>query len=233
MNAGRAGIRLLTWNIHGGVAPNWSYDLERVVALVRRHDPDIVALQEVESRRSRSGEPAFDVLKRALGEHCVEARAVSAADGDYGHVVISRWPMSDTVLHDISITGREPRRAIETTVATEHGPLHMVAVHLGLSFRERRKQAATLSAIANSAPETTVVCGDFNDWVWRGAVASALARELPDRTWHRTFPSWLPSIRLDRIHCRPAGTLLRSWTDPSARAASDHLPVVADIAIAR
>lgn len=228
----RAAIRLLTWNIHGGRAPNGSYDLERVVALVRRHEPDIVALQEVDSRRSRSGEPAFDFLKQALGEHCVEARAISAPDGDYGHVVISRWPMTDTVLHDLSITGREPRRAIETIVATEQGPLHMVAVHLGLSFRERRKQAAKLAAIANSAPDPTLLCGDFNDWIWRGDVATTLSRELPDRTWHRTFPSWLPAIRLDRIYCRPAGTLIRSWTDASARAASDHLPVVAEIAIA-
>jgi endonuclease/exonuclease/phosphatase family metal-dependent hydrolase len=228
-----AAVRLLTWNIHRGVAPNGSYDLDRVVALVRRHEPDIVALQEVDSRRSRGAEPAFEYLKQALGEHCVEARAITAEDGDYGHIVISRWPMSGIVLHDISVTGREPRRAIETIVATEHGPLHLVSVHLGLSFRERRRQAAKLAAIANSAPDPTVLCGDFNDWVWRGSVAATLGRELPDRTWHRTFPSWSPMMRLDRVYCRPAGTLLRSWADPSGRAASDHLPVVADIGMGR
>jgi endonuclease/exonuclease/phosphatase family metal-dependent hydrolase len=139
--------------------------------------------------------------------------------------------MTDTVLHDISMDGCEPRRAIETIVATEHGPLHLVAVHLGLWFGERRRQAAHLAAIANSAPETTVLCGDFNDWVWRGQVNAAISRELPDRTWHRTFPSLLPMIRLDRIYCRPAGALIRSWTDPACRVASDHLPVIADIAV--
>jgi endonuclease/exonuclease/phosphatase family metal-dependent hydrolase len=36
-------------------------------------------------------------------------------------------------------------------------------------------------------------------------------------------------MRLDRVYCRPAGFLLRSFTDAAARAASDHLPVVADL----
>jgi endonuclease/exonuclease/phosphatase family metal-dependent hydrolase len=148
-------------------------------------------------------------------------------------MLISRWPFAETRLHDISVDGREPRRAIETTIGTPHGPLHMVAVHLGLSFHERRRQAATLAALANGPPETSVLVGDFNDWIWRGEVNAALLAQLPDRTWHRTFPSPLPVIRLDRIYCRPAGALVASWTDPSARTASDHLPVLADIAVAR
>jgi endonuclease/exonuclease/phosphatase family metal-dependent hydrolase len=40
-------------------------------------------------------------------------------------------------------------------------------------------------------------------------------------------------IRLDRIYCRPGGALVASWTDRSARLASDHLPVLADIAVVR
>ncbi len=224
-------IRVLSWNIHGGIGPDGICDLARVVALIRRHAPDVVAVQEVDSRRACGGEPAFAYLKRSLGEHCVEAKAIVAPDGEYGHVVISRWPMADTRLHDISVTGREPRRAIETTIGTEHGPLHLVAAHLGLSLRERRRQADTLAALAAAGPGPTVMAGDFNDWLWRGRVNSALRRRLPDRTWHRTFPARLPLARLDRIYCRPAGSLVRSWSDDAARHASDHLPVMAEIAL--
>jgi endonuclease/exonuclease/phosphatase family metal-dependent hydrolase len=233
LRADPATIRIATWNIHKGVGLDWRCDLERVVALIRRHEPDIVALQEVDSRRPCRSGPPFEFLKQSLGEHCVEARAITAPDGDYGHMLISRWPFAETRLHDISVGAREPRRAIETTIETPHGPLHMVAVHLGLAFHERRHQAATLAALANGAPETSVLAGDFNDWIWRGRVNAALLEELPDRTWHRTFPSVLPTIRLDRIYCRPAGALLASWTDRAARIASDHLPVLAEIAIAR
>jgi endonuclease/exonuclease/phosphatase family metal-dependent hydrolase len=40
-------VRVLTWNIHSGIGPDGRYDLERVVRLVQRHEPDIVALQEI------------------------------------------------------------------------------------------------------------------------------------------------------------------------------------------
>ena len=224
-------IRILTWNIHKGVGPDGSYDLDRIVRLVSRHAPDIAALQEVDSRRAPDGDSPFSFLRKALGEHCIEARAITAPDGDYGHMVVSRWPLSNPVLHDISVDRREPRRAIEATAETEHGPLHLVAVHLGLGFGERRRQAGILAGLARSAPYPTVMAGDFNDWIWRGRVNAALIRELPGRTWHRTFPSFLPLIRLDRIYCSPGAALVGSWTDPLARSASDHLPVIADIAI--
>jgi len=49
-------VRVLTWNIHGTFGRNPRFDLARVVELIDRWDPQIVALQEVDSRRgSRSG----------------------------------------------------------------------------------------------------------------------------------------------------------------------------------
>jgi endonuclease/exonuclease/phosphatase family metal-dependent hydrolase len=73
--------------------------------------------------------------------------------------------------------------------------------------------------------------GDFNDWPWRGVVRRTLADALPGRTRLKTYPSWLPMLMLDRIYCRPAEALLRSWTDHRGRRFSDHLPVIGDIAI--
>jgi endonuclease/exonuclease/phosphatase family metal-dependent hydrolase len=225
-------VRVMTWNIHGGGPSRRDRDLERIVSLVRRHDPDIVALQEVDARGLISpGPPAFEFLRDALGSHAAEARIIAAPDGDFGHAVISRWPLGGTVRHDVSVVRREPRAAIETTAQTEHGPLHIIATHLGLSFRERRHQARLLADVARGGPKRSIVLGDFNDWLWRGAVERSLSRALPDRTRHLTFPARRPIFDLDRVYARPAGTLLRSWTDPRARLASDHLPVIADLAM--
>jgi endonuclease/exonuclease/phosphatase family metal-dependent hydrolase len=223
-------IRVLTWNIHGGVGPDGVYDLDRIIALVRRHEPDIVALQEVDSRgRGIGGASPFARLAASLGSHATEARTIVAPDGDYGHLLISRWPLSATRLHDLSLSNREPRCAIETLVSTPDASLHLAAVHLGLRLSERRQQAAMLARIAGDTDGASVMLGDFNDWTWRGAVRRRLARELPGRTKHRTFPASCPILTLDRIYCRPLHTLVRSWVDPQARHISDHLPVIADI----
>jgi endonuclease/exonuclease/phosphatase family metal-dependent hydrolase len=69
--------------------------------------------------------------------------------------------------------------------------------------------------------------GDFNDWMWPGSVQNVLARHLPGRTPYRTFPAAFPVLKLDRIYCRPAAALVRSWIDHAGRAVSDHLPIIA------
>ena len=225
-------VRVATWNIRGGVGSDGRFDLARVVRLLKRAEPDVVALQEVDSRRGTpEHEHPFLLLRKALGAHSVEAKSIVSAHGEYGQILISRWPLSDIRIHDISVPGREPRRAIETEVASPHGPLRMVAVHLGLAFGERRDQTKALVEMARRAPVATVMMGDFNDWIWRGSVQNAIHRALPARTWHRTFPSWLPLIRLDRIYCRPHDALVASWTDRDARGISDHLPVFADVRV--
>jgi endonuclease/exonuclease/phosphatase family metal-dependent hydrolase len=232
LSAQASTIRIVTWNIRGGVGLDGRFDLDRIVRLIKRTEPDIVALQEVDSRRSMGGyEHPFVLLRQALGPHSVEAKSIIGSDGDYGQILISRWPLDAIKIHDISVPEREPRRAIEAEVHAPCGRLRMIATHLGLTFRERKNQTRALIDLARPSALTTVMVGDFNDWIWRGSVQNAINRALPGRTWHRTFPSFFPLIRLDRIYCRPRAALVRSWTDGAARAASDHLPVFADIQI--
>lgn len=230
MNGRTAALaRILTWNIHSGIGPDRAYNLVRIVELIKRHDPDIVALQEVDSRGRSELDLPLPFLKEALGEHAAEARTIVAPDGHYGHVVISRWPLDDVKIHDLSISKREPRCAIETTIETPSGPLHLVSTHLGLGILERKRQARLLAALAAAGAEPTVMLGDFNDWFQRGSVRRALAHVMPARTMHKTFPARWPLLMLDRIYCRPYSALTRSWTDRLARGISDHLPVFADI----
>src|SRR5262249_11456619 len=174
-----ATVRVMTWNIHGAVGGNPRFDLAGVVELIRRWDADLVALQEVDSRRPSArgdGDP-FAYLIDALGRHGIGAKSTTSADGDYGQMLISRWPLVASEVHDISFPEREPRRAVKAEVETPLGPLRVVATHLGLSIRERRSQAKNLLAIAGGRGVTTMVVGDFNDWFWPGSVRAALSRE--------------------------------------------------------
>jgi endonuclease/exonuclease/phosphatase family metal-dependent hydrolase len=222
-------VRVMTWNIHGAVGRNPQFDLARVIQLIQRTRPDIVALQEIDSRRRPAKGDPFAILREVLGTHGVEARSITTADGDYGQMLISRWRMTAIEVHDISYPEREPRRAIKSEIDTPAGPLRVVATHLGLSIRERHSQVKALLEIAGDTSIATIIVGDFNDWFWVGSVRKALSRELPGRTRYRTFPSMCPLLRLDRIYCRPADVLVASSTDALACRLSDHIPVVADV----
>jgi endonuclease/exonuclease/phosphatase family metal-dependent hydrolase len=225
-------FRVMTWNIHGGVGMDGQFDLARIVASIARHAPDVVALQEVDSRRSPPGKPSpFIFLREAIGQHGIEAKSIITADGDYGQMVISRWPLLAVEVHDITVGKREPRRAIQTDVAAPFGTLRIVASHFGLKLSERRSQARRLVEIARHHPTTTVMLGDFNDWLWPNTMRAALERELPAHTRHATFPSRYPILSLDRVYCWPARALLRSFVDRASWRASDHLALVADVAL--
>ena len=204
-------IRVMTWNIHGALGHNPRFDLVRVVELIRQWAPDIVALQEVDSRRPLdNGDDPFVVLQDALGKHGIRAESITTADGAYGQMLISCCPLRHHDVLDISRPEREPRRAIRAEIETPAGLVRVVATHLGLSIRERRGQARQLLELVGSPDMTTIVAGDFNDWFWPGSVRSLLARELPGRTRYRTFP-----VVLAAAAARP--DLLPSGRVPDAR----------------
>jgi endonuclease/exonuclease/phosphatase family metal-dependent hydrolase len=225
-------VRIMTWNIHGAFGRNPRFDLARVAALIRRWDADVVALQEVDSRRALAdATDPFEFLTGAVGLYGIGAKSLTSKDGDYGQMLISRWPLENHEICDISFPEREPRRAIRATVTTPAGSLTVIATHLGLSIRERHSQARVLTKLA-AGEGTAVMAGDFNDWFWPGSVRGVLSRVLGGRTRARTFPSRFPLFRFDRIYCRPREALVRSFVDREARALSDHLPVIADVRIA-
>ena len=223
--------RILTWNIHKGIGADRRYDLGRIIDLARRHEPDIVALQEVDSRGRDPTNLPLEALKLALGGHAAEARTIAAEDGHYGHVLISRWPLEQIALHDVSIARREPRCAIDAVIRSPRGGFRVIATHLGLGLGERRRQIARLVALAREGDPAAglVMLGDFNDW--HGEVRRALDALLPAWSFLRTFPARRPIFKLDRIFSRPPGALVQCWTDTDARHASDHLPVIADLAL--
>ena len=225
-------VRVMTWNIHGAFGRNPSFDLARVIALIRSHDPDVIALQEIDSRRPRASGVLddFRLLQDALGNHGVGAKTITTADGEYGQALFSRWPIDGVEIHDISFHEKEPRRAIRCDVVLPEGRLRVIATHLGLSIGERRGQAKELLRLIGDSQNTTVVLGDFNDWFWVGSVRKVLASRLPGRSRLRTFPSICPMFRFDRIYCRPLAAFVGARTDPAARHLSDHLPVIAEIA---
>ena len=177
-------IRVMTWNVHGTFNLNPNFDLEAVCSIIRKWSPDIVALQEVDSRGRT--DDVFGRLADTVGDYRVEARSIVTRDGDYGQVLLSRWPFaSEPKVTDVSYQEREPRRAIAARIRAPFWEVTVVATHLGLSARERYAQAQALAALV-AAPRTVVV-GDFNDWFWVNSVRRVLASRCPVRTRLRTF----------------------------------------------
>ena len=101
-------LRIMTWNVHGTFNLNPKFDLDGVCSLIRQWAPDVVALQEVDSR-GRNDDP-FMRLAEAVGDHRIDARSIVTKDGDYGQALFSRWPFVEPPeVVDVSYREREPR----------------------------------------------------------------------------------------------------------------------------
>ena len=65
---------------HGGIGPDRQFALARITETIDRHNADIVALKEVDSRRGATGARSrFELLREAVGEPGIEAKSISTA----------------------------------------------------------------------------------------------------------------------------------------------------------
>lgn len=226
-------LRLATYNIHRGVGDDGLYDLERIARVLKLLDVDVVGLQEVDIGHSPSGQCQSRFLAGELGYVSVEGPLLERHIGWYGNALLSRLPVREATHIDLSVPGREPRGALEVTLGEDAFQLHVMTMHLGLQAAERRRQVERLLAEARTFDrERVVVMGDTNEWIPGNAIVAQLDRKLGRTRHRRSFPTRLPLLPLDRIWVHPRRLLrhLEVYRTPLTRYASDHYPVVAEIA---
>jgi endonuclease/exonuclease/phosphatase family metal-dependent hydrolase len=223
-------IRVLTWNVHGCVGRDGVRDPNRVARVLEAAQPDVSALQEIDSRTRAAANDPFSYFGDLFGWTSVSARTLSAKDGHYGHIVLSRWPIESLGEIDLSVRWSEPRKAIVGAISTPAGRVIVIAVHLGLLPFERRKQFARLrERIHEIAERPLIVLGDFNDFPGRRLNERSLSRSLVVTPPLATYPSRFPLLPLDRIWFSAPLALVTAATLNDAEHVSDHLPLVASL----
>jgi endonuclease/exonuclease/phosphatase family metal-dependent hydrolase len=244
----RHGVRILTYNVHSCIGLDRRLSPERIARVIARHAPDIVALQEIDVGRSRTGHldqarAIADALEMTLEFH----PTVSVADEQFGDAVLSPHPLRRVHAGPLPGIGLEPRGAIWVEVdVPDDGEgatraVQLINTHLSLHPRER---AMATSALLGPdwlghplAQHDIVLCGDFNALSWFPSLRR-LGRRLTDaqtgldghrprRTWFGRFPIG----RIDHVLIDPDWTVthVEVPNDTRARIASDHRPVVVDI----
>jgi len=237
-------VRVMSWNVHAMRGTDGRADPERIAHVIAELAPDVAGLQEV-GTPLRAGDPSdpAQVLGGLTGMRAAFGPTMHHRLGfAYGNAVLARHPIIAIRNYDLSVSGREPRGCVRADVEVGGVRVHFFAAHLGLHWRERRRQAALLLSadILRDAAlaHPLVLVGDFNSFSNRLAVPRWLRRQLVDcavaaRNEAPTFPSRFPLLRLD--HCYVDAAFRVVSVDvvrtPLARRASDHLPVVVELEV--
>ena len=237
-------LRILTYNIHSCRGTDGQYLPERIAHVISTCRADVVALQEVDVNRARSSHlnQAHRIAHFLRMEYHFHP-SFQVAEEYYGNAILSYLPLH--LVKAGSLPGpshREPRGTLWVTLEWQGRQWQILNTHLGLTPGERHQQVrALLSPQWLGHPQChdpVVLCGDLNTFP-RSGLCRRLCNRLADavsRARHRhmrpTFPSRFPLVRLDHIFVSPGIDVLRTAVhdSPLARAASDHLPLVVELA---
>ncbi len=215
-------FRIATFNIHKGSTHfDASFALHHQKTLLQQLHVDVVFLQEVQDVNSLKSKrfSAWPVAGQAefladsvWSDHAYGKNSVYPA-GNHGNALLSKYPIIHTHNQNISAHSSEQRGMLHCEInVTDWGqPLHAICLHLGLFAHWRQQQ---LMAVANyiethiPADAALIIAGDFNDWSTVGGKKFAKRLHLHEvfeqhtGQHARSFPSWLPMLRLDRIYMR-------------------------------
>jgi endonuclease/exonuclease/phosphatase family metal-dependent hydrolase len=240
-------LRLMTYNVHRCVGVDRRLDVERVAAVIADARPDIVALQELDVGRMRTGHvDQAHRLAELLGMRSRFHPAMHVEEEQYGDAILTALPERLVKAEGLPlyrrVRGLEPRGAIWIAVDLGGVELQVINTHLGLVPQEQQRQAAALlgedwmASEAFTAP--AVLLGDFNASPY-SATYRMLHTVMKDAQAGRaqaptaTFPSRFPFMRIDHVFLAGAVEVLgvHSPYDVRARVASDHLPLVVDLEV--
>ena len=223
-------LRIMSYNIRNGRGLDNVSNIQRTADVINKVRPNVVAVQEVDSVTGRSGQT--DIL-RVLADKTlmfpVYAPAINYDGGKYGIGMLSKEkPLSYRYL---ALPGREEERAL---LIVEFEKYIYCCTHLSLTGEDRLASLDIIRKEAAKANKPLFIAGDFNAHP-DSEVIQEVQKDfvILTNTKQPTFPADEPTETIDYIAAYAKDTT--AFTRLSAYvvnepAASDHRPIVAEIA---
>ncbi len=231
-SATRNTVRVLAYNIKHGRGNDGKVDLERIATVIRRLNPDVVALQEIDNIVRRSGrvdEPKRLSVLTGL-PHNAFGSFFDYQGGEYGMAIVSRYPLDDVTNLRLP-DGAEPRTSLVATVKAPQ-PFRLADVHFYRTEAERLAQTKTLlEFLADRTELPCVIAGDFNSRPGSAVLEAYSGWTNPEKGEdHFTFASDNPRSEIYFILLRPGEAFRVHEIDVVHEpVASDHRPVSIDL----
>ena len=235
-------LRVMTYNIHHANPPSkiesGEIDLNAIANVIKRENPDIVALQEVEMNTIRSGETdQAKALAEKLGMQAFFGRAIDFEGGYYGVAILSKYPLTETLITPLPEDAdpeAEDRVLITANITLPNGEIiRFGSTHLDVrSERNRNQQVKAINKIASKEHLPFIIAGDFNSVPESNAIA-----ELDKQFTRTCIENCEPTIPVDNpnrtldyiVYTKDSPFRVVSQKVIQEKYASDHLPVVATL----
>ena len=210
------------------------YDVVPFANLIRQHNPDLIALQEVDYKVARSNQIDFATLLAAeLGMYPVFGKAITIGSGEYGPAILSKYPFqaTRTELLPRPEGTKEQRAVVIAEVVLPSGQkVRFASTHLDHSTNAvRTAMVNALNAYLLKGDMPTVLGGDFNAKPDESSISSGMRQWKQICNNNPTFPN-NPTSKIDYLFGYPKATCKTLSTSViTLTNISDHCPIIAEI----
>ena len=243
-------IRIMTYNIHRSIGMDGKISPERIARVIGRHQPDIVALQEVDFRTlpSKAINQAHIIAANLQMNIAYTPLPQKNSQSPYGNAVLCHYPLRlirAEIFPDFAHhSGVRPGNALWCSIPlNDERTLQFFNIHLSASRYQREKEAEILCGdewIRNQHyTGPVIVAGDFNAFNLSKPCRS-FRQILKDAQSgieeNQGFGQWLRKFfpgSIDHVFVNSNLELVRIKASKADidQIASDHLPLVADMTI--
>lgn len=242
-------LRVASYNIQHGVGMDQKLDYKRIADVLENINPDVVAVQEVDSMTHRTNNTySLGEIADHMRYYASFSPAISFDGGKYGIGILSRKRPIRIEQH--ALPGREEAR---TLLVAEFDDYVFAATHLSLTEADLMASASIIENIAKKCSKPFIIAGDLN-----ALPDSPFIKQL-EKNFHicnnkgKSWPADNPRECLDYIavyksygDVRRPGPAEKGWEqyrpyvgEPAVTLhsevvntlASDHRPIFADIVL--
>jgi endonuclease/exonuclease/phosphatase family metal-dependent hydrolase len=221
-------VRIMTYNVRNCKGMDNLTSYRRVADALLRAQPDVVAVQEVDSATARShGAFVLKELAELTQMYGIFAPAIDFQGGKYGVGILSREKPAG--FRQVPLPGEEQR----TLLIAEFSRYFVCCTHLDTEQESRMRAIPLMLEAVKGAQKPLILAGDMNAEYGDPELA-ALGEKFTLLSGYRqgTFPADNPSQCIDFIYGYSNATYtVLTQSVPTEPTASDHRPVYVEVRI--
>lgn len=220
-------LRVMSYNVHNCKGTDGVRDYARVAGVISKYDPDLVAIQEVDSMTSRQKRDVTAQLAARTGYYGYFAPAIPHTGGKYGVAILSKKPVLSIRQYELPCSSE-----IRTLAVAEYKDYYFICTHFSLHEEYRLKAVEIVREVVAGLHKPVILAGDLN-----AKPTSAPMQKLSEfmtilnDTSKFTFSASNPSSCIDYVVGAGAKFLVEKSFVGYGCEASDHLPVYVDIEV--
>ena len=218
-------ILILTYNVRNCHGLDDSTNYQRVADIIIRINPQIVAIQELDSATLRSnGMVALNELAVRTGMYSAYGPTINYLGGKYGNGVLCKEkPLS---WKSVPLPGREEKRSL---LIVEFEDYIFCCTHFSLNAEDRLKSSEIINELFNESIKPVFLAGDLNSLPDSDPVKNIQKKWLMlNNSLNQTIPADYPRRCIDYIfalkNTKHSYKVEKTMVEKEP-IASDHLPV--------